>query len=647
MALPFPNYVKKFSHHYGPQFYKSPKALRIALSGKILINQTNFRLSDHDIELLCLGLNFIPSPIVTPDEYFVTFEKAFDKWSQAIDTSLYFFDNPSDNKKGWLHSEIPSEWTPPIGSWMSDQRVLEAKDELAGVLRPYDPNFLSIMINCISRLKNEHSIHILKADKGRSTVIWSAVDYDKEAMRQLGDTNSYKKLTREAFLHRLQVATSDCHDYAQTLYDSGCFTSRERDAFLKIKPGNGSAFYLLPKIHKSANPFGSFFGRPIVATFSNPIHLVDKYLANITSPMLRLIPGSLVDTPDLLARLKELPPLSAKAAIVTADIDSMYPNIPWKEGIEASVEVYTKFLPFLKQHSIDKHLPPPPSVTMFADLLSFVLNNSLIHFKNKDFFHQQTGTAMGMCISVFFANSYMYIVSRALIEKVDTKAILFVRYIDDILVIFDDATDDDVKDFFKDITNNFMRYTIDRLALEQNFLDVTVMINQTTFLVETKPYWKKTASGSYMHPATCHPPHTLRSLPYSQFLRLYRISHPATWFEGAANRLETELKRSGYDKALVKSARKRATLSNPRATNNHSSIASSFKFIIPFHSEVDHKADKHFMNGLHDAVVNHYATIDPKRAAFLSKQKSSIIFSVYRSMGSYFTPHIKQGTQGT
>ena len=74
MALPLPNYVKKFSAHYGPQFYKTPGALRVALSGNILINQTSFRLSDNDIELLCLGLNFIPSPIVTPEEYFVTFE---------------------------------------------------------------------------------------------------------------------------------------------------------------------------------------------------------------------------------------------------------------------------------------------------------------------------------------------------------------------------------------------------------------------------------------------------------------------------------------------------------------------------------------------------------------------------------------------
>ena len=643
-TLPLPNYVKKFSALYRPQFYKTPGALRVALSGNILINQTSFRLSDNDIELLCLGLNFIPSPTVTPEEYFVTFEKAFDRWSQAIDTALYFHDNPSLNRKGWLHSDISSTWTPPIGSWMSDEHVLAAKDELSGVFRPDNSNSLSILFNCISRLKSEHSVHILKADKGRSTVIWSADDYDKEALRQLGDVKSYKQLTRDTFLRRLQIATSDCHDYAQTLFDLGCFTSRERDTFLQIEPGNGSAFYMLPKIHKSANPFGCFFGRPIVATFSNPVHLIDKYLANITSPLLRLIPGSLIDTSDLLSRIKELPPLSAKAAIVTADIDSMYPNIPWKEGIEAAVEVYTKFLPDLRQYSSDHQLPPPPPVALFADLLTFVLNNSLIHFKNKNFFHQQTGTAMGMCISVFFANAYMYIVSRDSIEKEDSKVILFVRYIDDILVIFNDASDEDVRLFFHDITNDYMRYTIDRLALEQNFLDVTVMINQTTFTVETKPYWKKTASGSHLHPSTCHPPHTIRALPYSQFLRLYRISHPTTWYNEAASRLQTELIRSGYDPELVKSARRRASLSTPRAQNNRSTVASSFKFIIPFHSELNHSADSHFMNGLHDSIVHHYQTTNPRRAAFLAQQKSSIVFSVYRSLGSYFTPIIKQGS---
>ena len=641
----FPKYVKKFSAHYWPRFFKSPRAFRVVLSGNILINQTSFYLSDSDIELLCLGLNFIPPPNVSFDEFSNTFETAYDKWSRAIDTALYFHDNPSTNRKGWLHSEISSSWDPPLGSWRSDSRVLDAKDELLGVLRPDNFGSRESVFDCIARLQSEHSIHILKADKGRSVVIWSAEDYDKEAMRQLGDTKSYAQLPHDLYLRRLELATSDCKDYAQTLFDHGCFTSRERDAFLKIEPGNGSAFYMLPKIHKSANPFGCFFGRPIVATFSNPIHLIDKYLANITSPLLHLIPGSLIDTSDLLTRLKKLPPLSAKAAIVTADIDSMYPNIPWKEGIEASVEVYTKFLPELRKHAIDRQLPAPPSVALFADLLTFVLNNSLIHFKNKNFFHQQTGTAMGMCISVFFANAYMYIVSRDLIEKENSKVILFVRYIDDILVIFNDASDVDVKLFFRDITNDYMRYTIDRLALEQNFLDVTVMINQTTFKVETKPYWKKTASGSFLHPATCHPPHTLKSLPYSQFLRLYRISHPATWFDEAANRLQNELIRSGYDKLLVKSARNKASSSSSRANNSRSLVASSFKLIVPFHTAVDHHADSHFMNGLHDAIVSHYRSNDLKRADFLAKQKSSIVFSVYRSLGSYFTPHIKQGTR--
>ena len=695
------------SRHYRPRFFKHLKALRGALSSNILINQTHFVLSDLQTELLCLGLNFIPCPSVSPSDFSAAFDSAFARWVRAIDVSLHFelageatvtaadggvsavapaaaaaADHASN---GWLHSVIPSAWEPPSGSWVAAPEVVDAAARLKHSLTPSDSPLAREVTAAITQLGREHSIQILKADKGRSVVLWKTEDYDREALRQLDNSDAYEKLDRASFRARMMVLLNEVHAHAGSLFESGCITRREFDALTALyleDESCGSAFYLLPKIHKPANAAGSYSGRPIVATFSNPIHLLDKYLANLTAHLLHLIPGSLIDTPDLLAALARLPqPLPPGASIVTADIDSMYPNIPWSEGVDASTYVYGRFLPELRRHAAERNLPAPPSANVFSILIAFVLRSSFIHFKNKYFYHQRKGTAMGMCISVFFANAYMYVVSRHLIDNPPSGLLLFLRYIDDILAIFLNATEDSVARVFLSITNDHMKYTRDLLRFWQHFLDVIVRINQTTFLIQTVPYWKDTASGSYLHPSSCHPSHTIEALPYSQFLRLQRISSTPEIAREASERLAAELVRSGYPRSLVNSAFSRASTATCRNLpesirqrlgflgdidadpvvvtddpghavrsldhNNHNRtrIAANFKFVFPFHLTCDRTTTSAALANLHSAVLNHFTRRSPRGAALLSRRLSSLVFSNYRCLGSFFTSHIKQGVR--
>lgn len=556
---------------------------------------------------------------------------------------------------------------PPTGSWTDDPAVKTAVDELRRSLRPKDALLADEVLTAISQLGRELSIQILKADKGRSVVLWRTEDYDKEALRQLGKTEAYESLDRDVYRSRLKVLLADVHRYARSLYDSGCFTQRELTAFEAIsldEDSCGSAFYLLPKIHKGPNVDGCYSGRPIVATFSNPVHLLDKYLANLTSFLLRLIPGSLIDTPDLIEALARVPqPLPPGAAIVTADIDSMYPNIPWTEGVDAASYVYARFLPELRRHADLNRLPVPPSANVFSELIAFVLRSSYIHFKNRNFYHQRKGTAMGMCISVFFANAYMYVVSRHLIDRPPSCLILFLRYIDDILAIFLNATEAMVNDVFLSITNKDMQYTKDQLRCWQNFLDAIVRINQRTFRLETVPYWKATASGSYLHPSSCHPKHTIEALPYSQFLRLQRISSSVEIAVEASQRLAKELVRSGYPRKLVNAAfakastatcsnldpKSRARLEDSESARhrsaNRSRIAASFKFVFPFHLSCDPRVSGKALSDLHRATLAHFQAVSPQRAQVLSRRLSALVFSNHRCLGSFFTSHIKQGVK--
>lgn len=654
-AIPYRNYVTRFNMSYIPRYFPNTKAMQKVLRGQILINQTSVELSDLDKELLCVGLNFVHPPTSGLGLAESTSD-AFQRWARSVDIDIHLAHTTfSKSKTGWLKETIKSTWDPPRGTWREDPAVKEAIWKLKLSLTPQlglRPENRVVSL-AIARLRDNTGIHILKADKGRTTVIWSAADYDAEALRQLGDPTTYLEMDEATYDTRLESLVHDCQNHALTLHDLKCISTRELEAMLDVKPNKGSAFYLLPKIHKSPNPFGGFPGRPIVATFTNPVHLIDKYLTSLTAVLLPLIPGSLRDTPDLISRLQSSfdPPLSKSAVIVTADVNSLYPCIPWNEGIDASVAFYQEHLSTLKSHATANNMPEPPPVMVFADLLRFVLQNSYIHFKNRKFFKQLSGTAMGMCISVFFANAYMYSITKQHIHSPPSKVRLFLRYIDDIIVIFDDATDEEVAEFFSTISNGHITYTVDKVGTSQNFLDLTVSIDKTLNSVFYAPFWKPTSSGSYIHPDTCHPGHVMSAIPFSQFLRLRRNSSSTEIFLTAAKRLTRDFKLSGYMKWEIAEAQKRALAADPNGLallptaipirpqkdNNDRYL------IVPYHHDIDYIAAKRRLIEVQDAAANHYLASDVKIFDQIVSRKSSIVNSVLPNTGSNFTRLVKQG----
>ena len=534
------------------------------------------------------------------------------------------------------------------------------------------PEAIQEAIRCLAQ--NEY-IHILKADKGRNTVIWLAKDYDKEAERQLNDKVNYKELSKSEFNNELLTLSKRITYQAKQMYESNFITRREFEAIATNSAAtstpSGAYIYFLAKTHKKPGPStGTFVGRPIVATHSATIHLLDKLITRVTAPLLARIPGSLKDTFDLLERIPSACPFE-HTAIITADVDSLYPNIPWKEGLEASVSFYRENINWLRQHAADNGMLPPLSLPSFAYAIDLVLTNSLITFKNRRWFRQIRGTAMGMCISVYFANAYMYKVTNLYIDNLPPRIHTFLRFIDDIIIIFDNSpsTNDNrnifetptgkLNDsiFFKNISNENIGYSIEGPNLSQAFLDVLITIDTDNNSITTSPYKKPTNSNTFLHAKSNHPRHTFRAIPIAQFQRLRKISSSTTLFKSAAIELIRNLHQcgytksdiwAGYNKALNTSRHVSAAKNNKKETKRRTT-GSAFKWIATHNSASRMMLNRDTLDRIHETARRHYINIGKKsgqsintdRANCLAKNNSIIINNVMKNVGSFFTKNVK------
>ena len=95
-----------------------------------------------------------------------------------------------------------------------------------------------------------------------------------------------------------------------------------------------------------------------------------------------------------------------------------------------------------------------------------------------------------------------------------------------------------------------------------HFLDLSLSIDDATGSITTTPRLTPDApaqpGSAYVHGASCHPPHLIRSVPYDQFCRLSRNSSHLNTFVSAAAVLKSRLKMQGYPPRLINAALARA-----------------------------------------------------------------------------------------
>ena len=149
-----------------------------------------------------------------------------------------------------------------------------------------------------------------------------------------------------------------------------------------------------------------------------------------------------------------------------------------------------------------------------------------------------------------------------MLNQYPIKPSIWIRYVDDIFMIWNDS-EDKLKDFLAYINavNPAIQFTHAHSFKSVNFLDVLVTLtNDGT--ISTDLYTKPTDTHQYLHMNSCHPNHVKKAIAFSQATRILRIcSDPAT-AQSRCNELIEYLVRRGH-------GRRRTQLEVQRAIDTH------------------------------------------------------------------------------
>ena len=146
---------------------------------------------------------------------------------------------------------------------------------------------------------------------------------------------------------------------------------------------------------------------------------------------MKTLPSYIWDSKRFLQLLESLSPLPENAILVTADVRSLYTNIPHEEGIESVLD-------YIKLHT-DTLPPGVPSPHTIGILLENILKNNHLSFMDKHLL-QLIGTAMGSKAAPPYANLFMGYHEKTIREVFIWAIIFWKRFIDDILLIFQGTT---------------------------------------------------------------------------------------------------------------------------------------------------------------------------------------------------------------
>jgi hypothetical protein len=312
------------------------------------------------------------------------------------------------------------------------------------------------------------------------------------------------------------------------------------------------------------------------------------------------VPSYLKDTTDFLRKLGTVGDLPDNCILVTADVESLYTNIPIQDGLQAL------------ERALRRREHPKPSSMCIKELAELVLRNNCFSF-NGAHYTQISGTAMGTKMAPNYAILFMADFEETLLARTPLQPLAYCRYIDDIFFIWPHGQEH--LEQFKTLANSLnanIRLQFETSRQSVAFLDVMVSLSETG-TVTTDLYTKPTDTRQYLHFDSCHPDSHKLPIAFSQALRIRRICSDDSIAVERGRELKFDLVKRGYPRKKVahkiaKALRiSRQDLLTYRETELSEAAPETVAWVCTFHPTI---------GGVPDIFRKHWHHLAEKKLAF-------------------------------
>ncbi|CAG4972619.1 unnamed protein product [Parnassius apollo] len=285
---------------------------------------------------------------------------------------------------------------------------LEAiRQDISSMLRRYSVPKLNLPKEefiALKNLRNKPELTIIRADKGKATLVMDTSDYNSKIQKFLSDVSTYKKVKNDPTSSTLKTTCDLIKKHSEKL---------NLDVKWIIPTcAKSPKLYGLPKIHKPNAPL-----RPIVSQIDSPTYRLAQHLAKILSPLRGHTRAHIKDSYHFVSEIKDRH-LSDNETMVSFDVQSLFTCLP----VEDCISIVTRKLE-------ENNMP-----VEYAVFLRHCLTSGYLLWK-EEFYKQLDGVAMGSPVSPIVADIFM--------EDFEEKALLtspinprfYKQYVDDTFTI--------------------------------------------------------------------------------------------------------------------------------------------------------------------------------------------------------------------
>ncbi len=515
-----------------------------------VFNLSSFKLENHHITLLNRGLGFIPTPTFTNQTKLV---KELDRFHRRLLLHYYFTKKNLDNNITDDHQDVYTflkslgrnpDWKPNITNPYINNLIHKLSGKISSINnKNIKRNLSKKEKSALHDLKNNKNIIIKKCDKGGGIAILDRTVYIHKIETMLTDKDTYIEIN-DANSKQQKSKSDDLIKYALAM--KGGITEKQLRNIHKRKVTTPH-FYGIVKIHKQNYPL-----RPIISQIDSPTAEINDIVDHYLETAMKYIPEILNDTTHFLNKLTTINNITDSTILITADITSLYTNIPQKEGTKWVAEFYQDTLKYWTVEDKNQYTFLP--TIKLREMITHILKSSTFEFDNNTY-RQLHGTTMGAQFSVKYAQIYMHVWMKKFKEQNPEEVFdIYLRFIDDIFATTNHRRED--LNTYIDKLNKFhpkIKFEFANSLTEVNFLDVKIYKHNNK--LETTLYTKPTDRKKYLHYTSAHTKPNKTGIPKSQFIRLRRIISNEQEFDKQIQILENKFVERGYPKKLINNAK--------------------------------------------------------------------------------------------